>query len=38
MHELSYLKRELIARINRELGADRVREVRFLIPRKGVLR
>jgi predicted nucleic acid-binding Zn ribbon protein len=38
MHELSYLKHELIQRINRELGADRVREVRFLIPRKGVLR
>ena len=38
MHELSYLKHELIRKINRELGADRVRDVRFVVPRKGVLR
>lgn len=38
MHELSYLRHELIRKINRELGADRIRDVRFLVPRKGVLR
>jgi predicted nucleic acid-binding Zn ribbon protein len=38
MHELGYLKQELINAVNRELGTDRVREVRFVVPRKGVLR
>ena len=38
MHELSFLKRELIQKVNRELGANRVRDVRFVVPRKGVLR
>ena len=38
MHELSYLKRELIRTLNRELGVNRVRDVRFEGPRKGVLR
>ena len=38
MHELGYLKQELIRMVNRELGSDRVREVRFVVPRKGVLR
>jgi predicted nucleic acid-binding Zn ribbon protein len=38
MHELSYLKHELIRKINRELGSERIRDVRFVIPRKGVLR
>ncbi len=38
MHELGYLKHELIRRINRELGSDRIRDVRFVIPRGGVLR
>jgi predicted nucleic acid-binding Zn ribbon protein len=38
MHELGYLKQELVKALNRELGADRVREVRFVVPRKGVLR
>ncbi len=38
MHELGYLKRELIQAVNRDLGADRVRDVRFVVPRKGVLR
>ena len=38
MHELGYLKHELIRTVNRELGSDRVREVRFVVPRKGVLR
>ena len=38
MHELSYLKRQLILTINRELGTDRVRDVRFVVPREGTLR
>jgi predicted nucleic acid-binding Zn ribbon protein len=38
MHELGYLKQELIKAVNRELGTDRVRDVRFVVPRKGVLR
>ena len=38
MHELGYLKQELIQAVNRELGAARVRDVRFVVPRKGVLR
>ena len=38
MHELGYLKQDLIKAVNRELGTDRVRDVRFVIPRKGVLR
>jgi predicted nucleic acid-binding Zn ribbon protein len=38
MHELGYLKQELIKAVNRELGASRVREIRFVVPRKGVLR
>lgn len=35
MHELGFLKRELVARIRLELGTDEVREVRFAIPRGG---
>ena len=38
MHELGYLKHDLIKAVNRELGSDRVRDVRFVVPRKGVLR
>jgi len=38
MHELSYLKLDLMRTLNRELGANRVRDVRFVVPRKGVLR
>ena len=38
MHELGYLKRELIRTVNRELGSDRVRDIRFVVPRQGVLR
>ena len=38
MHELGYLKQELIKAVNRELGAARVRDIRFMVPRKGVLR
>ena len=38
MHELGYLKQDLIKAVNRDLGASRVRDVRFEVPRKGVLR
>ena len=38
MHELSYLERELVRKINRHLGADFVREVKFIVPRGGILR
>lgn len=38
MHELGYLRRDIIQRLNQALGADRVRDVKFVIPRKGVLR
>ena len=38
MHELGYLSQELIRTLNRELGSNRVRDVRFVVPRKGVLR
>ncbi len=32
MQELSYLKRELVQRINQELGGEHVRDVRFMLP------
>ena len=32
MQELSYLKRELVQRINQELGGEPVRDVRFTLP------
>jgi predicted nucleic acid-binding Zn ribbon protein len=38
MHELMFLKRDLIRRIQRHLGSDHVRDVRFLVPRGGSLR
>ena len=38
MHELGYLRNELVRTLNRTLGAERVRDVKFVIPRKGVLR
>lgn len=38
MHELGYLERDLVRRINRHLGAERVREVKFIVPRGGILR
>jgi predicted nucleic acid-binding Zn ribbon protein len=38
MHELSFLKHEVIRTLNRELGTHRVRDVRFVVPRKGVSR
>jgi predicted nucleic acid-binding Zn ribbon protein len=38
MHELGFLKRDLIIRINQHLGSDLVRDVRFVVPRGGTLR
>lgn len=38
MHELGYLERDLIRKINRHLGADLVHEVKFVVPRGGILR
>jgi predicted nucleic acid-binding Zn ribbon protein len=38
MHELGYLRHELVRTVNRALGADVIRTVKFVIPRKGVLR
>ena len=37
-HELGYLEPELIRKINRFLGTDVVREVKFVVPRGGILR
>ena len=38
MHELGYLKRQLIGKVNEHLGDEVVRELRFSIPRGGNLR
>ena len=38
MHELGFLKRDLIRRINHDLGTEFVRDVKFVIPRGGILR
>jgi predicted nucleic acid-binding Zn ribbon protein len=38
MHELGYLERELVEKINRHLGTTSVREVKFIVPRGGILR
>jgi predicted nucleic acid-binding Zn ribbon protein len=38
MHELGFLKRDLIRRLNSHLGSDLVHDVRFIIPRGGILR
>ncbi|MBI5711404.1 MAG: DUF721 domain-containing protein [Candidatus Eisenbacteria bacterium] len=38
MHELGFLKRDLVRKINRHLGNPFVREVRFIVPRGGILR
>jgi len=35
MHELGFLKRDLIQRIHQHLGSDEVRDVRFVIARGG---
>ena len=36
MHELDFLKRELVRRANQHLGADAVRDVRFVLARGGI--
>jgi len=38
LHELGFLKRDLVRRANEHLGAQRVREVRFVLARGGNLR
>ena len=38
MHELEFLKRELVRNLNRHLGADVVSDVRFVSARGGTLR
>jgi predicted nucleic acid-binding Zn ribbon protein len=38
MHELGYLERDLVHKINRHLGDELVREVKFIVPRGGILR
>ena len=38
MHELKFLERDLIRKINRHLDRDAVRAVRFVVPRGGILR
>ena len=35
MHEMGFLKRDLIRRINERLGAAVVRDVRLMVPRGG---
>jgi predicted nucleic acid-binding Zn ribbon protein len=35
MHELSFLKHELVQKIQRDFGTNRVRDVRFVLPRQG---
>ena len=38
MHELGFLKRELVRRANDHLGAQVVREVKFVLARGGIQR
>ena len=38
MQELGFLKRDLVQKINRHLGASFVQDVRFIVPRGGNLR
>jgi predicted nucleic acid-binding Zn ribbon protein len=38
MHELGFLRRELVRRANQRAGADVVRDVRFVPARGGILR
>ena len=38
MHEVGFLKRELVQRINARLGADTVRDIRLNLPRGGIRR
>jgi predicted nucleic acid-binding Zn ribbon protein len=38
MHELGFLKRELVRRVSDHLGAEIVREVKFTLARGGIQR
>ncbi len=38
MHELGFLKLELVRRVNQHLGTETVRDVRFVLARGGNLR
>jgi hypothetical protein len=38
MHELGLLKPDLMRKVNQHLGARLVRNVRFVVPRGGILR
>jgi predicted nucleic acid-binding Zn ribbon protein len=38
MHELGFLKTDLMRKINRHLGSRLVRNIRFVVPRGGTLR
>ena len=38
MHELGFLKRDLVRKVNAHLGRRLVRDVRFRVPRGGILR
>jgi predicted nucleic acid-binding Zn ribbon protein len=38
MHELGFLKRDLLQKVNRHIGSRLVRDVRFVMPRGGILR
>ena len=38
MQELGFLKREIVRTVNRHLGAECLRDVRFTVPRGGILR
>ena len=38
MHELGFLKPDLMRKVNRHLGSRLVKNVRFVVPRGGILR
>ena len=38
MHELGFLKTDLMRKVNRHLGSRQVKNVRFVVPRGGILR
>lgn len=38
MHELGFLKTDLMRKVNRHLGSRQVKNVRFVVPRGGSLR
>lgn len=38
MHELGFLKTDLMRKINRHLGSRLVRNIRLVVPRGGILR